>query len=302
MRTLFLAVAAIFAAAGPLQAAEPMKVVATLSTFADLVKQVGGDRVDVSQVASPRFNPHQIEPKPSDVLRVKRAALFVHTGLDLELWRGPLVDAAGNPKVRPGSEGNLDLSEGVKLLEIPEGPVSRSEGDIHIYGNPHYWLDPNNIRIMAQSIARKLEELDPDGAPEFRRNLAAFLEKLDRKIPEWKAAVEPSRGQEIIAYHNEWPYLMEFLGIEAQQFLEPKPGIPPTPKQLVFLEKYIGEKEIRVIAQPTFYSQAAAKKLAAATGAAVVILCQNVGELPEAKDYFSFMDYNVQELVKGFSR
>ncbi|MBN4046891.1 metal ABC transporter substrate-binding protein, partial [bacterium AH-315-P07] len=129
--------------------AAPLKVVATLSTFGDLVKQIGGEHVSVSVIAPPTFNPHFIEPKPSDVLRVKKADLYVYSGLDLEVWSDPLLIAAANPKVRAGGAGHLKLSNGVRLLEVPRANVTRAEGDIHAYGNPHFWLAPDNVAQMA---------------------------------------------------------------------------------------------------------------------------------------------------------
>ncbi|MBI1992501.1 MAG: zinc ABC transporter substrate-binding protein, partial [Candidatus Omnitrophica bacterium] len=164
-------------------AAERLKVVATLSTFADLAETIGGEHVEVSSIASPKFNPHFIEPKPSDVLKVKRADLFVHAGLDLELWRWPLVDAAGNREVMPGAAHELDLSRGIELLEVPSRPLSRLEGDIHLYGNPHYWLQPENAKTMARAIAEKLSALDPAHAGDYRKSLDAFLARLQEKIP-----------------------------------------------------------------------------------------------------------------------
>lgn len=280
-------------------AAQPLRVVATLSTFADLVKQVGGDRVEVATIASPRFNPHFIEPRPSDVLKVKKADLFVHAGLDLEVWRDPLLEAAGNPELFLGRQGNLDLSVGVSLLEVPDKPLSRVMGDIHIYGNPHYWLNPENARIMVLAIAAKLSELDPAHAGDYQKRLGDFLARLDQKSKEWKQLAAPVRGKEAIAYHNEWPYLAEFLGIKIEQFLEPKPGVPPGPKQLGFLETYMKEKNIRLIVQPTYFQRGSSEALAKRTGSKVVILCQNVRELPEASDYFSWMDYNVRQLVQA---
>ncbi len=278
---------------------QPLKVVTTLSTFADLVKQVGGDRVEVAHVASPRFNPHFIEPRPSDVLKVKRADLFVHAGLDLEAWRGPLLDAAGNPGIFPGQPGELDLSQGVSLLEVPEKPLSRLMGDIHIYGNPHYWLDPENVRIMARAIGEKLSAVDPKNEKHYRWNFQEFLQRLDRKIPEWQSQLTTHQGQELIGYHNEWPYLMKFLGLKMEQFLEPKPGIPPTPKQIAFLGGYIRQRRIRAIVQPTFYPRSAAEALAKRAPVRVVTLCQNVGEIKQASDYFALIDYNIQQLARG---
>ena len=283
------------------EAADKLKVVATLPTFADLAKTIGGDAVDVSSIASPQFNPHFIEPKPSDVLKVKRADLFIHAGLDLELWRGPLLDAAGNTRVFPGQQGELDLSQGITLLEVPTHGVSRSEGDIHIYGNPHYWVDPENSRIMAATIAEKLSMVDPAHAQEYHTRLQAFLARLDQQMAVWHTRLASFQGQELIGYHNEWPYLMRFAGLNMTQFLEPKPGIPPTPKQIEFLEQYMKEKRVRVIVQSTYFPLTAAQSLAKRTGAKIALLCQNVHEVKEASDYLAMTDYNVAQLVTALS-
>lgn len=278
-------------------AKKPLSVVATLSTFADLANTIGGEYVDVSFIASPKFNPHFIEPKPSDVLKVKRAGLFVHAGLDLELWRWPLVDAAGNTRVMPGQPGELDLSQGIPLLEVPARSVSRSEGDIHIYGNPHYWMDPENAKRMAQTLCDKLCLIDSAHEQEYHRNLAAFLGRLDQNITEWRFQLAPHKNQELVGYHNEWPYLMRFAGLRMDRFLEPKPGIPPTPKQVEFIERYVKEHMIQGIVQATYFPARAAQTVAKRTRARVILLCQNVGEVPEASDYIAMMDYNVRQLT-----
>lgn len=284
----------------PAQAAEqPIRVVATLSTFADLARQIGGDRVEVATIASPRFNPHFIEPRPSDVLKVKKADLLMHAGLDLEVWRGPLLDAAGNPRVFPGQPGELDLSRGVRLLEVPDKPVSRLMGDIHLFGNPHYWLHPENARVMAQAVCDKLCEVDPAHEQEYHRRLEDFLGRLDRKIAEWKQLTSALKGQEVVAYHNEWIYLTDFLGMKLEQYLESKPGIPPNPKHIGFLENYMKTRGIRVVIQSTYFSKSSSETLARRVGGEVVILCQNVKELPEASDYIAFVDYNVRQLSQA---
>ncbi len=283
---------------GPLAwAANRLNVVATLSTFADLARTIGGDNIQVSSVAPPQFNPHFIEPKPSDVLKVKRADLLIHAGLDLEAWRGPLLDAAGNLKTFPGGEGELDLSNGIALLEVPNRPVSRAEGDIHLYGNPHYWTDPENARIMAQAICDKLCLMDPAHEEAYHQNLKRFLDQLTAKMAQWKEQLAPYRGQELIGYHNEWPYLMRFAGLRMSQFLEPKPGIPPTPKRLEFLQQYIPEHHIRGIVQASYFPPQAAQVLASRTGAKVVLLCQSVREMSACSDYLATVDYNVAQLA-----
>ncbi len=285
----------------PSEAAQPLHVVATLSTFGDLVKAIGGENVEVYTVASPRFNPHFIEPKPSDVLRVKKADLLVHAGLDLEAWRGPLLDAAGNRDVMPQGSKQLDLSLGIPLLEVPDHSVSRAEGDIHLFGNPHYWTDPNNGRVMAQAICDKLCALDPAHEAAYRQRLQTWVGRLDQSLSAWQARLQPYRGQELVGYHNEWPYLMRFAGLSMQYFLEPKPGIPPTPKQIEFLQRYVTQKHIRAIAQSSYLAPEAAQVLAKRTGAHVVVLCQNVRELPACSDYISTVEYNVNQLVQALA-
>jgi len=279
--------------------AAPLKVVTTLSTFADLVKTIGGEDVVVSYVASPKFNPHFIEPKPSDVLKIKRADLFVHAGLDLELWRGPLLDAAGNREVMPGGSRELDLSRGISLLEVPDHPVSRAEGDIHIYGNPHYWLNPENAKVMAQAIAAKLSELDPQHTATYDERMRAWTRQLDQKVTEWENRMAPLRGRELVGYHNSWPYLMGFAGLTMRQYLEPKPGIPPTPKQVEFIEGYIRQNKISAIVQESFFPKDASEAVSRRTGAKVILLCQSVWEVPEATDYIAMVEYNVAQLIKG---
>lgn len=299
-RAIWLALAWLALCAEPAQAADKhLNVVATLSMFEDLVKTIGGDHVTVASIASPKFDPHFIEPKPSDVLKVKRSQLFVHAGLDLELWRWPLVDAAGNRSVFLGSPGELDLSQGVSLLEVPTRLRSRAEGDIHLYGNPHYWLHPDNVRVMAQAIVEKLSAVDSAHQETYRSNMRSFIQRLDRKIAEWRAKLEPFRGRELVAYHREYSYLADFAGLRINEFLEPKPGIPPTPQHLQFIEGYIAERKIPAIVQSSFYPRQAAQAVAKRTGAQPVILCQNVRELPACSDYIAMMDYNVNQLASA---
>ena len=291
-----LLVAAAFIAAPPAYA-KPLAVVTTMSTFASLAKEIGGEHIDVAYVASPKFNPHFIEPKPSDVLRVKRAQLFIHAGLDLEAWRGPLLDAAGNLSIMPGGDRELDLSKGIALLEVPTGPVSRSQGDIHLFGNPHYWVDPGNAITICKAIAVKLSEVDPPNAADYDSRMRAYTRAIGQHIDEWKKQLSPFSGMEIIGYHNEWPYLMQFAGLKMQQFLEPRPGIPPTPKQVEFIEQYVRSKNIKVLVISSYFTRDSADAVAKRTGVRVVTLVQNVGEISQATDYISMADYNISQLV-----
>jgi ABC-type Zn uptake system ZnuABC Zn-binding protein ZnuA len=300
MKNILLIIPLLIAWASVGVCQDKLKIVTTLSSYADIAQTIGGDLVETSSIASPRFNPHFIEAKPSDVLKLKRATLFIHSGLDLEAWRGPLVDAAARAEIRAGGSAQLDLSTGITILEKPQGQVSRAEGDIHIYGNPHYWIDPRNGAIIAQEIGAKLEEIDPAHAAIYKTNADQFLAKLNSKIAEWQKEVVSLKDKEVIGYHNEWVYLMKFLGMHMGQFLEPKPGIPPTPKQIEVLTDYAKQHDIKGIVQATFYPDDAAKNLAQRTGAKVLLLCQNVGELPQASDYISMIDYNINQIRSAY--
>lgn len=283
-------------------AAERLAVVATLSAYGAIATAIGGERLTVQVVASPRYNPHFIEPRPSDVLRLKRADLFIHSGLDLEAWREPLVIAAARPAIRPGGPRELDLSTSVTLVGQLPASTTRAHGDIHLHGNPHYWLSPLNGRAIAQAIAAKLRAIDPNGAPTYTANEDRFLAALDEKIALWRRAAEPHRGKKLVAYHDEWIYLTTFLGLTIERFLEPKPGIPPTPHHVEEIERYIRSAAIPAIIQATFQPTDAAEALAARTGAKLVVVCQNVGELPAANDYIAFLDFNITTILGTLTR
>lgn len=278
---------------------KPLNIVTTQAIFADLVREVGGDKVNVTAIASPKYNIHFIQPKPSDVRKVTQADLYVNAGLDLEAWSDPLLEAAGNPKLFRNGEGNVDLSQGIQLLEIPNHPPTRAEGDIHVFGNPHFQMNPENAAIMAHTIVKKLKEKDPGNASYYDEHAKTFLAKLEQKIAEWKKMCEYCRGEEIISYHEDIAYFADFLGLKAQEFLEPKPGIPPTPKHLVFLENYIKEHHVKAIVLPTYYSRAEADKLVQRVGAKVAVICQNAGEVPGTGGIFDFFDYNVKQISEA---
>ena len=277
-----------------------LNVVTTLSTFSSIAEEIGGENIKVSYIAPPKFNPHFIEPRPSDVLKVKRAEVFVHAGLDLELWRQPLLNAAGNREVMPGGRGDLDLAVGIALLEIPTRALSRAEGDIHLFGNPHYWLDPHNAKILASTIANKFTVLDPANGAAYAQNLRAFHASLDKKMVEWAARMAPYEGYEVLGYHRQWPYLMAYLGLRMTQYLEPKPGVPPGPKQLSFLTQYAESSGVHGIVQAVYFSDRASKTLAKRTGLTLVKLSQNVGDTPAATDYVGMLEYNVAQLTSMF--
>jgi len=275
-----------------------LNIVTTQTIFADLVKQLGGDKVNVKAIASPKFNIHFIQPTPSDVRAVTKADLYVNAGLDLEAWSDPLLEAVGNPELFRGRPRNVDLSSGITLLNVPTH-VSRSEGDLHLFGNPHFQMNPENLKIMARTLVERLKIFDPQNAEYYEQNAQSFLKNLETKIEEWKNLCSHCRGQEILSYHEDIAYFAQFLGLKSEQFLEPKPGVPPTPQHLVFLEGYVKKNQIKAIVMPTYYPRAEANKLASKLGIKVVTICQGVGELPNTDNIITFFDYNVKAIQEA---
>lgn len=297
MRRFILLISLIFSAFAPKGVrAEPLKVVATLSAYADIAKSIGGAEVEVSYIAAPMFDPHFIEPRPTDILRLKRADLFIHGGLDLEAWRGPLVNAVARAEIRPGGRAELDLSTGISVLDVPKGPLTRADGDIHIFGNPHYWLDPRNGLIIAEDISKKFQDLRPDKKALFSSNLYNFKKSLTTKFAEWRSLMKPHQGAKLVAYHNGWSYFMSFIGLKTEVFLEPKPGIPPTPRHLEDVTRYIESNNVRAIIQFSFNPTDAARSISKKTDVKSLILSQGVGDVDEVSSYTEIFDYNVRQL------
>ncbi len=276
-----------------------LKIVATTTFNADFVKKIGGERVEVKSVASPKFNVHFIQPKPSDIRELSKADLYVNGGLDLEAWSDPLVEAAGRPEFFRGGAKSVDLSEGITLLKSPSGALSRSQGDQHLFGNPHYHLNPENAKIMSRTLTEKLKEADPADASVYQSNEDAFLAEMDRRIAAWRSSGASCAGKEIYAYHDEVAYLADFLGLVSDKYLEPKPGIPPTPKHIEELQAYAKSHEVKAILQTTYFPTAASEALGKRIGAPVVLIAHNVGELPGTQDIFSFYDTDIHKVIEA---
>ena len=298
---LFLGLTVFFAARpDALFAASKIKIVATTSTFASIAKDIAGDKAEIYFIASPNRDIHFISPTPRDMMKLKNADVFIHAGLDLEAWRGPLLDAVGRLDLMwPTGERQIDLSKGISLLEIP-GSLSRAQGDIHAYGNPHYWLDPLNGKIIAQNIADGLTRLYPQDADFFRKNLQEFDHKMDAKLKEWQGQLAPYKGAGVVPYHNSWPYFIERFGLVTLGYLEPKPGIPPTPKHMEELIQRMKEKGGKVLIKEVFHENRTPKKIAKETGAAIATLATEAGETKG--DYFSLFDEDIHQLADALSK
>lgn len=280
-------------------ASQPLNIVTTQTIFADLVRDITGDKANVAAIASPKYNIHFVQPKPSDVRKVSQADLYVNAGLDLEAWSDPLLEAAGKVSLFRNRERNVDLSRGVRLFKVPTRQVSRSEGDIHLFGNPHFHMNPENAAVMVKTITQKLREIDPASAAYYEANAQSLVTRIDQKIAEWKKLCAHCRGKEIISYHDDIEYFADFLGLKAEQFLEPKPGIPPTPQHLAFLEGYVKEHRVKAIVLPMYYSRREAEKLAERVGVTVVTVCQGAGERPGTESFFDLFDYNVKQISEA---
>ena len=283
----------------PGMAEQKIKIVTTTSDLASLAKEVGKDRVEVDSLSQGTRDPHFIEVRPSMVMKLKDADLVILVGMELDIWVQSLIDASRNSQIRYGESGYLDASVGIEKLEVPFGKIDASMGDVHPYGNPHYWLDPENAKIIASNIARRLSILAPAEKECFQTNLNEFNKKIEEKISFWRKKLFPLKGKEIITYHRSWPYFARRFGITIACEIEPKPGIPPSPAHLADVINKVKDEGIQVILMEVFYDEKPAKFISAETGAKVVMVPNSVGGVKEASDYFSLMDIIVERLAKA---
>jgi zinc/manganese transport system substrate-binding protein len=274
-----------------------LKVVTTITDLQSIAKLIGGENVDVFAIATGFQNPHFVDPKPSYILKLSRADIFVTVGLDLEIgWVPPLVNSARNSKIEKGGEGYVDASVNIPLLNVPTS-ASRGQGDIHVFGNPHYWLDPLNGKIIARNIFDALVRVDPDHRSVFEANLKTFNETIDRKMKEWTDKMHPYAGTKIIAYHDEWPYFEKRFGLQVVDFLEPKPGIPPTPSQLLKVINEMKRDHMKTIIISPYFTTESGELVARNAGAKLVTLATSVGANDKIKSYYDLFDYNISQLL-----
>ncbi|MEP7127994.1 MAG: metal ABC transporter substrate-binding protein, partial [Chitinophagales bacterium] len=276
-----------------------IKVVTTLTDLKSIAEFIGGDKVTASSIATGYQNPHFVDPKPSYIMSLTNADLFVTVGLDLETgWSPQLLTSSRNNKIQKGSAGYVDASINVNLVQVPSA-INRAEGDIHIYGNPHYWLDPLNGKIIARNICNGLNRVSPENKAYFESNLIAFNTMIDAKMKQWLAAMAPYKGAKLIAYHNEWCYFENRFGLKIVDFMEPKPGIPPTPSQLVKVIDEVKTNHIKVIISSPYFTTSSSDVVAKETGVKVLTLATSTGAFDGVKNYFDLFEYNVGQLVSA---
>jgi zinc/manganese transport system substrate-binding protein len=296
---LTVAFAALMLAIAP-GAARKVRVVATTNDMKWAVEQIGGKNVEVVALMHPLQNPHTVQPRPSFIVQLNRADLLVRIGLDYEeTWLPPLVEESRNPKIRRGGVGDVDTSIGIPLLEIPQGRVTREQGEVHIFGNPHYWLDPENMKIIARNIAEGLKRVDPANADEYERNLRRLERLMDDLLDETLKLAAPLRGEKFVAYHTTWSYLANRYGFRIIGYLEPKPGIPPSASHLADLIVRMRQEKVKIIVKEPFYENRIPNMVAQRTGAKVVEICPTVGGEPDTETYPKLLRRILTKLVNA---
>ncbi|HOW45272.1 MAG TPA: zinc ABC transporter substrate-binding protein [Candidatus Aminicenantes bacterium] len=294
-RTALFVILAAGILALPLTAAK-LQVVTTYPYIAKLTEHIGGAQVNVHALAGGQWDPHTIMAKPSFIAKLRRADLLIINGAQLEIgWLPPLLSQANNPKVNVGSQGMLDLSRAVKLIDVPDS-VSRAHGDIHPDGNPHYYLNPDNMLPLAEAIAAKLERMDPAASQTFVENLAQFKLKWQAKLAEWEKRLAPLSGAWVIEYHKNYDYLLRRYGLQLLGTVELLPGIPPTSKHIQELENKIAGAKVRCILQDVYNPDEASRHLASKHDIPMIKLPHDVGAVREAEGLFSMFDEIVRRL------
>jgi len=298
MKNLFRLLPLLGLLAAP--ASARLKVVATTPDLGAIARAVGGGQIDLTVLAKPTEDPHFVDAKPSFLVKLNHADALIEGGAELETgWLTPLLEGARNPKLAAGQPGRISAAEGIALLEIP-AVLDRSQGDIHATGNPHYLADPLNARIVAAHIARSLGALDADSAGAFQANLQKFTAQLDEKMAGWRKLLAPFQGRPLVTYHSYWIYFGHRFGLPMDLFLEPKPGIPPTPAHLAGIIARMKAGNLRLIAVQPYQNRRTAETVAGRTGAGVLDFPSFPGG-PGTEDYLGWMDFLVTSTARGFA-
>ena len=291
-----LAAAACLLGARPARAA--LTVVTTTSDLAAITSEVGGDKVTVTSLAKGYQDPHFVEAKPSFVLLLNKAQLLVVVGKELEIaWLPPLVTQSRNARIQPGADGYLDASQTAKILDTPTGVVTRAMGDVHPEGNPHYWLDPENGVHIARAIAGRLSQLDAPNAAAYKQRADDFEKRLTAAVQKWKGQLAPYKGLQVITYHRSWTNFADAFGLDVIGFVEPKPGIPPTPQHTLDVINAMKAQKVKLILVEPYFDLKTPNSIAANTGGKVLVMTPSVGGVPAAGDYFKLFDYDVNLLL-----
>ncbi len=303
MRRAILILGAALAVIGPMlpaaSAADKIHVVATIPDLKALTEEVGGNLVEVESLARGTQNAHEIEIRPSLMLKLRRADILVENGLELDSWAEVAVQGANNPKIVRGAPGRVDVSRGIQVLDVPATRVDRSMGDVHPLGNPHYSLDPGMAPIITQNIVDGLARFAPEHRATFEKNRQAFLARLDEAMARWTRALEPFKGAKVVVYHPQWIYILSRFGLSQAATLEDRPGIPASPAHLTKVIRQMKEERIKMIIVEPWNDLKLATRVAEEAGAKAVVLASMVGGVKGADSYIAAIDHNVNTLAQA---
>jgi ABC-type Zn uptake system ZnuABC Zn-binding protein ZnuA len=278
-----------------------LNVITSTTDMTALAQEVGGDRINVESLAKGYQDPHFVEPKPSFLLKLRQADLLISVGLQLEIgWLPPLITQSGNGRVQVGANGYLDASQFAEILDIPTGVVTRAMGDVHPLGNPHYWLDPDNGRRIARGIAQKLGELDPPDNSYFQQRFQDFDKRLTAAEQKWDAEMAAYHGRKLVTYHNSFPNFAKHFHLNVVGYVEPRPGIPPTPSHTIELIGLMKRENCKLVLVEPYFDLKTPNSIGAATGAKVVVYLPSVGGEKQVTNYFELFDYDIGLITKAF--
>jgi zinc/manganese transport system substrate-binding protein len=289
--------------ASPSIAQSKLNVMTTTEDLASIAREVGGDHITADSMAKGYQDPHFVEAKPSFILKLQKADVLIAVGRELEIgWLPPLIQQSRNAKIQVGAAGYLDASLGATILEIPTGNITRAMGDVHPLGNPHYWMDPENGKRIAKEIADKLSELRPNDSAFFKQQLDSFTTRLDAAEKRWLSQMAPYKGTKMVTYHRSFPNFAERFGLDIMGYVEPRPGIPPTPQHTLDLINEMKRQNVTLVLVEPYFDLKTPTAIGRETGAQVLVMPPSVGGTKDVSDYFKLFDYDISLLIDAIKK
>ena len=303
IKMCFAVFMALVAAVLPAAAQNKLNVVATTEDLAAIAREVGGDRVNVEAIARGFQDPHFVEAKPSFILKLQKADLLILVGRDLEIgWLPPLIQQSRNSKVQVGADGYLDASSQARILEVPTGQITRAEGDVHPLGNPHFWLDPDNGKVVGREIFEKFSRFRPNDRAYFEQRLNDFTNRLNDAEKRWTAMMAPYKGIKVVTYHRSYSNFADKFGLNIVGYVEPKPGIPPTPQHTLELINDMKKNNVKIVLVEPYFDLKTPNAIGREAGAQVLVMPPSVGGTKDITDYFKLFDYDLNLLVDAIKK
>ena len=285
------------------RAQSKLNVMTTTEDLASIAREVGGDHITVESMAKGYQDPHFVEAKPSFILKLQKADLLVLVGRELEIgWLPPLIQQSRNAKIQAGADGYLDASLQAQILEIPSGEITRAMGDVHPLGNPHYWMDPENGKRVGKAIADKLTQFRPNDRAYFTMRLTDFTSRLDEAEKRWLGMMAPYKGTKMVTYHRSFPNFAERFGLNIVGYVEPRPGIPPTPQHTLDLMNEMKRQNVKLVLVEPYFDLKTPQAIGRETGAQVLVMPPSVGGVKEVPDYFKLFDYDINLLIDAMKK